>query len=331
MARNKKITFILIIVTILSILTFLSVWLFSYREIISGNLGNPNIQAALLRIFKRRLIQMTAISVSVVLIALSSLSFQTITNNRILTPSILGFDSIFVITQTLLVAFLGGLSIYVANANINFIITTLLMIGIVTLMFLSILRKNKNNIILLLLLGLVITSLAGSITNFVQAFMNPDDFQSVVSLTNVNIHAINEKLVVVSLPIMLIVIVLFALENKYYDVMALGEDHAINLGVNYNSKVIKSIIYITISMAVSTALIGPLSFLGLIVVNSAKELYKTNKHKTLMIVSSLLAISIILGGQVILELLKVKTPVTVLVNLIGGLYLIYILVKENIK
>src|SRR5690606_2375637 len=144
----------------------------------------------------------------------------------------------------------------------------------------------------LLLLGLVITSLAGSITNFVQAFMNPDDFQSVVSLTNVNIHAINEKLVVVSLPIMLIIIVLFALENKYYDVMALGEDHAINLGVNYNSKVIKSIVYITISMAVSTALIGPLSFLGLIVVNSAKELYKTNKHKTLMIVSSLLAISI---------------------------------------
>ena len=103
------------------------------------------------------------------------------------------------------------------------------------------------------------------------------------------------------------------------------------LGVNYNKKSNLSILYITISMAVATALVGPLSFLGLIVVNSAKELFKTNKHKTLMITSSLIAITIILGGQVILELLSIKTPVTVVVNLIGGLYLIYILVKENIK
>ena len=50
-----------------------------------------------------------------------------------------------------------------------------------------------------------------------------------------------------------------------------------------------------------------------------------------MISSSLIAITIILGGQVILELLSIKTPVTVVVNLIGGLYLIYILVKEHIK
>ena len=50
-----------------------------------------------------------------------------------------------------------------------------------------------------------------------------------------------------------------------------------------------------------------------------------------MITSSLIAVTIILGGQVILELLTFKTPVTVVVNLIGGLYLIYILIKENIK
>ncbi|HHT55642.1 MAG TPA: iron chelate uptake ABC transporter family permease subunit, partial [Acholeplasma sp.] len=192
-------------------------------------------------------------------------------------------------------------------------------------------RKNKNNIVLLLLLGLVITSLASSITNFIQVFMNPDEFQQVVSLTTVNINAINSNLVLISIPIFIIMLILFSLEHKYYDVIALGEDHAINLGVNYNKKSNLSILYITISMAVATALVGPLSFLGLIVVNSAKELFKTNKHKTLMITSSLIAITIILGGQVILELLAIKTPVTVVVNLIGGLYLIYILVKENIK
>src|SRR5690554_4909008 len=117
--------------------------------------------------------------------------------------------------------------------------------------------------------------------------MNPDEFQQVVSLTTVNINAINSSLVLISIPIFIIMIILFSIEHKYYDVIALGEDHAINLGVNYNKKTNLSIIYITISMAVATALVGPLSFLGLIVVNSAKELFKTNKHKTLMITSSL--------------------------------------------
>lgn len=331
MTRKTKLYILLTLATVLSIIAFLTVWIFSYKDLISGNLNNPNVQIAMLKILRRRSIQMLAIIISVVLIAISSLSFQTISNNRILTPSILGFDAIFIITQTVLVALFGGLSSYVVNEYINFTLSTFLMIGIVTIMFLSVLRKNKNNIILLLLFGLVITSLASSITNFIQVFMNPDEFQQVVSLTTVNINAINSNLVFISLPIFIIMISLFSLEHKYYDVMSLGEDHAINLGVNYNKKSNLTIFYITISMAVATALVGPLSFLGLIVVNSAKELFKTNKHKTLMITSSLIAITIILGGQVILELLSFKTPVTVVVNLIGGLYLIYILVKENVK
>jgi len=331
MTRKTKLYLILTISTVLSIIAFLTVWIISYKDLIAGNLSDPNIQIAMLKILGRRSIQMLAIIISVVLIAISSLTFQTISNNRILTPSILGFDAIFIITQTLLVALFGGLSIYIVNEYINFAIATILMIGIIGIMFISVLRKNKNNIVLLLLLGLVITSFSSSMTNFIQVFMNPDEFQQVVSLTTVNINAINTNLVLISIPILIIILVLFSLENKYYDVMSLGEDHAINLGVNYNKKSNLTIIYITISMAVATALVGPLSFLGLIVVNSAKELFKTNKHKTLMITSSLIAITIILGGQVILELLAIKTPVTVVVNLIGGLYLIYILVKENIK
>ena len=232
MTRKTKLYLTLTISTVLSIILFLTVWIFTYKDLISGNLNNPNIQIAMLKIFARRSIQMLAIILSVVLITISSLSFQTISNNRILTPSILGFDAIFIITQTLLVALFGSFSIYIVNEYINFTISTILMIGIVGLMFLSVIRKNKNNIVLLLLLGLVITSLASSITNFIQVFMNPDEFQQVVSLTTVNINAINSNLVFISVPIFIIMIILFSIEHKYYDVIALGEDHAINLGVN---------------------------------------------------------------------------------------------------
>jgi len=330
MAKRLKKTYILLIVgAVLAMLAFLSVWLITYRDLIAGNYSDPNIQRALLRIFRRRLIQMIAIIVSVVLIAKSSLAFQTITNNRILTPSVLGFDSIYVISQTLLVFFFGTGSILIANKVLNFGFSTLVMILIVFLMFLLVMRKNRNNIVLLLLLGLVITSLAGSMSNFLQVFMHPEDFQSVVSLTNVNIHKINESLVFYLLPIMILLSILFYREHRNYDVMALGEENAINLGLNYYKKTNYSLVLITLSTAISTALIGPMAFLGLIVVNAAKELTKTNKHLILNFTSSLISVIIVLGGQVILELSGFKTPVTVIVSLIGGLYMIYLLLKEN--
>ncbi len=329
MVNNKKIMSILIALTFVSLISFMIVWLYTYKDLIFNSNNSNNVIPALLSITRRRLIQLLAIIVSVVLIAVSSLSFQTITNNRILTPSILGFEAIFVITQTLLIAIFGSMSAFIAIDYLNFIITTTVMIGIVFLMFMLVLRKNKNNIILLLLFGLVVTSLASSLTHFIQTFMHPEDFLNVISITNVNINAINENLVFYSVPLLIVLLIGFVLEHKYYDVIALGESSAINLGVNYNKKVNKTLIYITISVAISTALVGPLAFLGLIAVNGAKEIFKTNKHKTLMLASSLIAIILIVGGQVVLELIKFKTPVTVIINFIGGAYLLLILVKEN--
>lgn len=329
MDKFKKRFIVLTLLTLLSIIIFMIIWILKYKELIFNN--NINITNALINITRRRFIQMVAIIISSILIAISTLSFQTITQNRILTPSILGFDSIFIITQTLIVALFGSFSIFLASDYLNFLVSTSLMIIIVFLMFLFVLRKNKNNIVLLLLIGLVITQLASSITSFIQVFMNPEDFQNVLSLTNVNINAINEGLVLLSLPMMLILLWLFYKENKILDVMSLGEDNAINLGINYKKEVNKTLIYITISIAISTALVGPLSFLGLLVVNGAKEMFKSNKHKKLMLVSSMLAVLSILGGQVILDLINFKTPVTVLINLMGGIYLLYILIKPTIK
>lgn len=327
MDKFKKRFIVLLSLTILSIILFMLVWIFKYKDLIFNN--STNINNALINITRTRFIQMIAISISAILIAISSLSFQTITHNRILTPSILGFDSIFIITQTIMVWLFGSFSIFLASEVLNFFISTTLMIIVVFTLFVLILRKNKNNIILLLLVGLVITSLASSITSFIQVFMNPEDFQNVLALTNVNINAINEKLVLFSVPVLLVLMFLFYKENKMLDVISLGESNAINLGVDYKKEVNKTLIYITISIAISTALVGPLSFLGLLVVNGAKEVFKSNKHKSIMITSSLLAILSILGGQVVLDLINFKTPVTVIINLIGGLYLLYILIKEN--
>lgn len=326
---NKKKFILISFLALIASLLYMVVWLYTYKDQIIGNFSDPYIKNAIIKIFVERSYKLLAILISAILIATSSLIFQTITNNRILTPSVLGFDSIYVVTQTLLIVILGAASSLVTNENYNFIISIAAMIFVTLLMYSLILKKNKNNIILLLLVGMIISQLSRSISSFIQIYMKPDDFQSVMALTNVNLNNISINLITISIPIMIIIFILMLKNNKYYDVMALGEDVAINLGVNYQKKVKLSLIYIAIAVAISTALIGPLTFLGLIAVNGAREIFKTNKHFNLIFASSLMAIIFIMFGQVIVELLNHTTTVSILINLVGGSYMIYLILREN--
>ena len=111
--------------------------------------------------------------------------------------------------------------------------------------------------------------------------------------------------------------------------MSLGESQAIGLGVDYAKKLNWGLIYIALAMSISTAMIGPISFLGLIAVNAAREILKTYKHFPLFIASSLIAIIFIVLGQGIIVETGYLTTVTVLISMIGGAYMIYLVLKEN--
>jgi iron complex transport system permease protein len=130
-----------------------------------------------------------------------------------------------------------------------------------------------------------------------------------------------------ALPILVIVIILMAKDTKSFDVMNLGEDQAKSLGISYYKLMNRHLIYIAILISVSTALVGPLMFLGLITVNLSREILKTDYHKPLLWMSSLLGIVFLVLGQFILTTLNLNTSLATLINLIGGLYMISILVK----
>ena len=117
---------------------------------------------------------------------------------------------------------------------------------------------------------------------------------------------------------------------KYYDVMSLGKDQAINLGVDYDNLMKKSFIIIAILIAISTSLVGPLTFLGILVANITREMMKTYKHSYLITVSILVSIFTLVFGQLLMErILKLSTPVSVVINMIGGIYFMYLLYKES--
>lgn len=296
-------------------------WLFGLEQITVGQLN---------RGLTRRGTRVVAMILVSVIMAITSLKFQTMTQNRILTPSMIGFDSTFVLTQTLIVFIFGGFSQLIANPYYNFLLSAILMVLVSFVLYGLVLKKGKNNLALLLLVGLVFRTLMSSVTSFLSKIIDPDDFNIVVSQTMPSLNNMNTDILwFLGLPISLIVVVLMLFDLKYYDVMNLGEDQAKSLGVSYNRVTNRGLVYIAILISVSTALVGTLTFLGLITVNLARERLKTDFHKPLLILSSVFGLIFLVLGQFLIQTFRLNTNLSVFINLVGGLYMIYLLLKEK--
>ncbi|MCB5160482.1 iron chelate uptake ABC transporter family permease subunit [Marinomonas algarum] len=279
----------------------------------------------------RRIPKILAITLAAIAIASSSLIFQTITTNRILTPSILGFDSLYVMIQVLLVVAFGGFSMVITDSKLNFLIATSIMIVSAMTLFHFYFSGRPRNIFTLLLVGVVLSSLFSSITGFFTMVINPDEFTFIQGSMFASFNNINSELVYWCLiPIFFCCVYLLRLSNKL-DVMWLGAENAKSLGVNTHRLTMQVMLVITIMVSISTALIGPILFFGLIVVALTRQLFSSFKHRFLMIASAILSIVLLVGGQWVIEnLFDFNTTISVIINFIGGSYFLYLLMKNKL-
>jgi len=329
---RKKIT-ILILILVLSMFAYLSVFLVSTWESLMYNLSRPDRQhlvwSGILNILGNRSVQLVALIMVSMLTASTTLTFQTLTKSRILTPAVIGFDSIFIMIQTTLVFFFSSVPNLYLDPILNFIISFLIMTSLSIFIYLSVLRKHRNNIVFLLLLGLIISTLASNYVNLLQVLMEPETFQTVQALTTVSVVNIEVSLVWLSIPLAILIMFFLFKKNHVYDVMLLGDEVSKNLGIDYNKESIKNLVLISLAVSLTTALVGPLSFLGLIAVNISIELFKDYKHKNLYIFGSLLAAIVLIFGQSIIELTGFHSTVTTLISFGGGVYMMILILKEN--
>ena len=273
----------------------------------------------------RRIPKIIAMILVGISIGFSSLVFQTITNNRILTPSILGLDSLYVLLQTTLIFILGSGSGVVNGKNANFVISIIVMIIFSSLIYKFLFGKNSNNIFTLLLIGVICGTL-------LQVLIDPLEFQVVQDKMMASFNNINTEILLLSTVVIALCIVFSMDFLKILDVMSLGRDEAINLGVDYDKVTKKMLVVIVILTSVSTALVGPITFLGLLVVNIARQLVKTYKHSELGIATGFISVIALIGGQLIVErILNYGMTIGVIINFIGGIYFIYLVMKERAK
>lgn len=277
----------------------------------------------------RRGMKALAMLLTGVAIAYSTVVFQTITHNKILTPSIMGLDSLYMLLQTVIIFFLGSSHYLIVNKNANFFLSIAAMVVFALLLYQLMFKGSKQPIYFLLLIGIILGTFFQSISSFLQVLIDPNEFLSVQDKMFASFNNISSDLVWVAGGVIILVLIYGWRQMAELDVVSLGRETAINLGVPYDKVVRSMLVLSSILIAVSTALVGPITFFGLIVANLSYQLFKTYRHGILIAGAGIISIIVLVGGQWLVErIFTFSTTLSVIVNFIGGLYFIYLLLKE---
>jgi iron complex transport system permease protein len=117
-----------------------------------------------------------------------------------------------------------------------------------------------------------------------------------------------------------------------YDVLSLGREAAINLGVDYKRVVTLVLMLVAVLISVSTALVGPVTFFGLLVANIAYQIAGSHKHRFILPVASLLAVICIVGGQLVLErIFAFDTALSIVIEFVGGIVFLALLIRGTAR
>ncbi len=262
-------------------------------------------------------------------IAVSSVLFQTITHNRILTPAIMGFDALYILIQAIVVFTFGMNGVAEWSPAWKFLFEVAVMSAFASLLFQWLFSGAAQSLHLVMLVGIVFGLLFRSLSSFMIRLIDPNEFIVLQDRMFASFNSIRTGLFAVSAVTVAAVSIIGWRLRSVYDVLALGRDTAINLGVAYRKVLMLTLVLIAVLVSVSTALVGPVTFFGLLVSNLAYMIMKSDKHTFTVPAAVLLAIIFLVGGQTILErVLQLNTAVSVVIEFIGGLMFIALVLRK---
>ena len=291
------------------------------------NFGNAKLLAYSMRIRAPKLIVML---ITAFAIGGASLVFQSIINNTIVTPCLLGMNSLYTLIHTAVVFCVGSGSVLAANANAAFAIDLVLMGITATLIYSYLFKKTKHNVLYVLLVGTVLTSFFSSVQSTMTRVMDPNEYDTLLTTLVASFSNVNAEIIFFALAVLAAVIFLLRRELALLDVLTLGKEQAINLGVDYDRCIRRLLLGVTLAIAVATAMVGPISFLGLIIANLARQLLRTYRHTQLILGSALFGMIVLVGGQIIVEhVFTYAVPISVFITVGGGLYFLYLLLTRR--
>lgn len=281
-------------------------------------------------VIPKRLARLAAIAIGGVCVAVSSIVFQTIAGNRILTPAVMGYEAVYLLLQSLLILVMGMHSLVLLGQNGNFALSIALMLAYSWAIHYWLFKDGRNNVYFLLLLGFVLTMVIGTFTQFIQLRISPGEFAILQGFSQASFNKAQPVQLLYSAVLAGAACVAVAKTLPALDVLALGREQATSLGIDYRRMVRLQLALIAVLVAVSTSLLGPTAFMGIFVANTTYALARTGRHRATLPLGCAIAIAIFLVAQLLVEhVFNYRTTVGILVNLVCGAYFLALMVRTR--
>jgi iron complex transport system permease protein len=291
-----------------------------------------NLHGNLAFVIPFRLKKILAIILVACAISTATILFQTISANRILTPGVMGFDSLFLMIKTLSLLLLGSLQAGGISSAWSFMLNTAVMALFSCLLYGRLITGNSQNLHLTVLAGIVLGALFRSLTSFFQSMIDPNTFLILQNSLFANFNNPDEGSLWITLVVLALITPLVFRRRHLYDVFLLGRETTINLGISYRRMLTETLLLITILVSVSTSLVGPVTFFGLLVSHLAYRLIPRHQHMLLIPAAAMLAVSALICGQFLLEhLLDFSGSLSMIIEFTGGIFFLIMLLRGAAK
>lgn len=294
--------------------------------------GNPVPfgTAGFWRITEMRATSLVVIAVVVVCQATATVAFQTATNNRIITPSIMGFESLYVAISTAAVYFLGATGVVALRGTPQFVLQIAVMVFFSLLLYGWLLSGKYGNLQVMLLVGIILGGGLGSVSAFMQRLLTPSEFDVLTARLFGSVSSADPSYLPIAIPLCVAAAAALWLRARKLNLVALGRDVTTNLGLDHRREIMIVLFLVSILMAVSTALIGPMTFLGFLVATLAYQFANTHDHRYVFPVAVLTGFVVLTGAYFALKnVFYAEGAVSIIIEAVGGSVFLYVILRKG--
>lgn len=177
----------------------------------------------------------------------------------------MGFDALYVLIEVAAAFFFGTWAFPSLDVRLRFGIEVALMLCFAALLYRLLFGRESRDLFVLVLAGIITGTIFGSLTSLMTRLIDPNEFLTLQDLLFARFNAVNHDLLLVAAALTpLIVAASWPLLTRL-DMVVLGREPAISLGVEYQRLLRQVLAVIAVLVSISTALVGPVAFLGLLV------------------------------------------------------------------
>lgn len=312
------------------LITLVALGAFASYGLLVYNNPVPVDSPSFIPVVRRRMVAIVSMIISAFCQSLSTVAFQSITNNKVITPSLLGFEALYSTIQTSTIFFFGAGALISFSSVGSFLFQVVAMVLMCLVLFGWLLSGKYGNLQLMLLVGVIIGTGLKSLSSFMRRLLAPSEFDILQARLFGSVNNADPEYFPIAIPIVVVAAILLIAHSKKLNVVSLGKDVCTSLGVNHQISVIYTLVLVSVLMSISTALVGPLTFYGFLVATLSYQAAQTYDHRYIFPMAIAIGFLILTGAYFFMNhVFNAQGVVSIVIEMFGGITFLLVILRKG--